>query len=639
MVAPPLPFRFTAYDGSSAGPADAPLGMHVATPRALTYVLTAPGDLGMARAYVAGDLTVRRRHPGRPVPDAARDGRRHAPHPPRPPASSRDAAARSRLADVLRPVRATRRRRRHRAGGGRWTACGPSAHSKERDAESISKHYDISNAFYEHVLGPSMAYTCAVYATPTTSLDDAQDGKFGLVFDKLGLQPGQRLLDVGCGWGSMVRYAARRGVRALGVTLSAEQAAWAQQAIRDEGLQDLAEVRFLDYRDVADTDFDAVSSIGLTEHIGVANYPGVLPVAAAIGCGPGGRLLNHCITRPENTSTFRTEAFIDRYVFPDGELTGSGRIITEMQDVGFEVRRQREPARALRVSRCATGAPTWSANWAPASPRWARAPPGRGACTWRPRRLGFETQRDPAAPGARGPPAPGRVGGGAAAPLVVTPGPARADPPAGDRRGRALCQSGRRHDREQPHGVRRSAAAGPDDHIVRSDRRGARRGGLAGRGPPSTCSTAGRPFRSWPATARRSPGPWTTPSCAPSRSGWTTCASWPTGGAAILESLAEQGVLTDALAAAIAAADTKSRLEDIYLPFKPKRRTRAQIAREAGLDAVGRRCCWPTRNATRPSQAAAFVAPEPRDRRRRRGAHRRPLHPDRDVRRGRRSRR
>ena len=182
-----------------------------------------------------------------------------------------------------------------------------------------------------------MAYTCAVYPTLDTSLDDAQEEKYRLVFDKLDLQPGQRLLDVGCGWGSMVRYAARRGVRALGVTLSAEQAAWAQQAIRREGLEHLAEVRHSDYRDVASGDFDAISSIGLTEHIGIARYAGYFRFLFQ-RLRPGGRLLNHCITRPTNSERVKTEAFIDRYVFPDGELTGSGRIITEIQDAGFEVR-------------------------------------------------------------------------------------------------------------------------------------------------------------------------------------------------------------------------------------------------------------------------------------------------------------
>jgi cyclopropane-fatty-acyl-phospholipid synthase len=211
------------------------------------------------------------------------------------------------------------------------------AHSRRRDSEAIHHHYDVSNRFYELVLGPSMAYTCAVFDDPGVSLEQAQERKHELIADKLGLRAGMRLLDVGCGWGGMVRHAARRGVRALGVTLSAEQARWAQKAIVRDGLTGLAEVRHLDYRDAPGQDYDAVSSIGLTEHVGVQAYPAYFGLLRA-KLRPGGRLLNHCITRPANRSRARTDAFIDRYVFPDGELTGSGRITTEAQNAGFEVR-------------------------------------------------------------------------------------------------------------------------------------------------------------------------------------------------------------------------------------------------------------------------------------------------------------
>jgi len=194
----------------------------------------------------------------------------------------------------------------------------------------------VSNTFYEWVLGPSMTYTCACYPRQDASLDEAQENKYRLVFEKLRLKPGDRLLDVGCGWGGMVRYAARRGVRATGVTLSEQQAAWAQRAIADEGLAGLAEVRFGDYRDIAETGFDAVSSIGLLEHIGVRNYPAYFEFLQS-RLRQGGLLLNHCITRPDNHSEASTRGFIDRYVFPDGELTGSGRIISAAQDTGLEV--------------------------------------------------------------------------------------------------------------------------------------------------------------------------------------------------------------------------------------------------------------------------------------------------------------
>ncbi len=327
----PLPFRLTAFDGSSTGSPDSPFGAHLADPRGLTYVLTAPGDLGLARAYIAGDLEFTGVHPADlyPLLRSMADGL----HLRRPAVPEIVSIARSLGLRSLRPIEPPAQE-----APPRWrrTIRGL-RHSRSRDADAIHRHYDVSNTFYEYVLGPSMAYTCAVFPDADATLEQAQERKFGLVFDKLGLREGQQLLDIGCGWGSMVRYAARRGVRAIGVTLSAEQAQWAQRAIDEEGLADLAQVRFQDYRDVPESGFDAISSIGLTEHIGVANYPAYFTELRDI-LRPGGRLLNHCITRPENNSEFKTEAFIDRYVFPDGELTGSGRIISTMQDIGFEVR-------------------------------------------------------------------------------------------------------------------------------------------------------------------------------------------------------------------------------------------------------------------------------------------------------------
>ena len=145
-------------------------------------------------------------------------------------------------------------------------------------------------------------------------------------------------------------------MKVLGVTLSREQATWAQEAIKRDGLDDVAEVRHLDYRDVTETGFDAISSIGLTEHIGVKQLPGVLRASSRTSCVPGGRLLNHCITRAAQPARPSTGAFIDRYIFPDGELTGSGRIITEMQDVGLEVRHE-ENLREHYAMTCRAWAP------------------------------------------------------------------------------------------------------------------------------------------------------------------------------------------------------------------------------------------------------------------------------------------
>lgn len=324
-----LPVRFTAYDGSSAGPTDAPYGLRLTSTRGTTYLATAPGDLGMARAYVSGDLEAEGVHPGNPYELLKALGDLHFQ---RPPALTLAQIARSLGLETLKPIAPPPQehlpRWRRFAEGLR--------HSRSRDAEVIHHHYDVSNAFYERVLGPSMTYTCALFDSETQSLEDAQENKYRLVFEKLRLQPGDRLLDIGCGWGGMVRYAARRGVKVLGVTLSSEQAEWAQKAIAEEGLTDLAEVRFSDYRDVPETGFDAISSIGLTEHIGVQNYPAYFRRLHE-KLREGGLLLNHCITRPVNRGPVKAGGFIDRYVFPDGELTGSGRIITEIQDIGLEV--------------------------------------------------------------------------------------------------------------------------------------------------------------------------------------------------------------------------------------------------------------------------------------------------------------
>ncbi|WP_432479692.1 class I SAM-dependent methyltransferase [Nocardioides sp. GXQ0305] len=325
-----MPLRFTAYDGSAVGPPDSPVALELTSPRGLAYLLTAPGDLGMARAYVTGDLLLHGVHPGDPY-DALvflQNSLRFR----TPTASEGLTVLRSLGLGSLRPPppppQETLPRWRRAVEGLR--------HSRGRDAEAIHHHYDVSNRFYELVLGPSMTYTCAVFPHADATLEEAQAEKYDLVCRKLDLKPGQRLLDVGCGWGGMVRHAAREyGVHALGVTLSRQQAEWGKEAIDREGLGDRAEVRHLDYRDVLESDFDAVSSIGLTEHIGVRNYPAYFRHLRD-RLRPEGRLLNHCITRPHNRRQ-AIGAFLDRYVFPDGELTGSGRIITEAQDAGLEV--------------------------------------------------------------------------------------------------------------------------------------------------------------------------------------------------------------------------------------------------------------------------------------------------------------
>ena len=221
-----VPFRFTAYDGSCAGPPSAPVALHLRNERGLSYLLTAPGDLGLARAYVAGDLVLEGAHPGDPY-EAMRLMSGHLRFKVPPPAE---------LVRILRglglnhlkpppppPEEHLPRWRRLLEG---------MRHSRERDEVAIHHHYDVSNRFYELVLGPSMTYTCAVFPHEDATLEEAQAEKYDLVCRKLGLRPGLRLLDIGCGWGGMVRHAAREyGVSALGVTLSRRQADWARAAI------------------------------------------------------------------------------------------------------------------------------------------------------------------------------------------------------------------------------------------------------------------------------------------------------------------------------------------------------------------------------------------------------------------------
>ena len=331
VAGPDAPVEFHAYDGSTAGASSSPVKITVKSRTAVGYLAQAPGALGLARAYVSGHLDVE----GDMYVALARMASAQQ--------VEMDLPAKFRLLTELGgprllvprippPPQEVRVNRRWLSGR---------RHSKERDASAISHHYDVSNAFYEWVLGPSMAYTCACYPRAEASLEEAQYNKFDLVARKLALRPGMRLLDVGCGWGGMVMHAAREyGVRALGVTLSAEQASWAQRAIKEAGLAELAEVRHLDYRDVPEAGFDAVSSIGLTEHIGKAQLPGYFSFMYG-KLRPEGRLLNHCITRPDNRGPARvTDGFIYRYVFPDGELEGPGHLISLMNDAGFEIRHE-----------------------------------------------------------------------------------------------------------------------------------------------------------------------------------------------------------------------------------------------------------------------------------------------------------
>jgi cyclopropane-fatty-acyl-phospholipid synthase len=318
-----LPLAVEAYDGSRAGPDDATTTLVVRSPDALRRILTAPGELGIARAYVAGDLDL--------------DG---------------DIwellALRDRMPKVRLAPRTLLRLVRELGGWREVRRLAPPEvearlhgrrHSRARDAAAISHHYDVSNAFYRLVLGPSLTYSCAVFHDPADSLEQAQANKYELICRKLGLEPGMRLLDVGCGWGGMVLHAAaRHGVRAVGVTISKRQAELAEKRVVEAGLSDMVEIRLQDYREIEDGPFDAISSIGMFEHVGearLAEYFGRLRALVQ----PQGRLLNHGISHPPGLKArLPRRSFANRYVFPDGELHEVGRVVSLTQQAGFEVR-------------------------------------------------------------------------------------------------------------------------------------------------------------------------------------------------------------------------------------------------------------------------------------------------------------
>jgi len=322
--------QVTCWDGSVFGPVDAPVRLRINNRRALRRLLWAPNELGFARAYVSGDVEVE----GDLL--AALDELERVGDPANGPGVAIDGATkRALLTAVLRlgvigpPPRPPAEESRLRG----------SRHSKTRDADAIAHHYDVGNDFYRLVLGDSMTYSCAYWADPSAGLDAAQFAKCDLVARKLGLTAGMRVLDVGCGWGTFALHAARTyGARVVGVTLSHEQAEYARKRMAEEGVDQLVEIRVQDYRDVGDGPYDAISSIGMAEHVGAA----MLPVYAAdlfALLRPEGRLLNHAISRrPGHPAAFSSTSFIDRYVFPDGELEPIAMMLEAIEGAGFEVR-------------------------------------------------------------------------------------------------------------------------------------------------------------------------------------------------------------------------------------------------------------------------------------------------------------
>lgn len=323
---PERPFTIEFWDGtrvpSTSG--DGPT-FSVRSPRAAAHVLRAPGQLGLGRAYVSGELEVDDidavialldswQPPSLEGPDkralllGAVRAAGIAKPPPRPAAELRPSGRR---------------------------------HSKERDARAVRHHYDVSNEFFELFLGPSMVYSCAIFSRGATTLEEAQEAKLDMVADKLALKEGDRVLDVGCGWGGFpLRAATKYGANVVGITLSPPQAEKARQRAEAAGVGDQVEIRVMDYRDLAGERFDAIASIGMVEHVGAANIDLYAQTLAGL-MEPGGRLLNHGITRLRHTDA-EAGAFSERYVFPDAAPLHISRNLLALERAGFVVRHLEE---------------------------------------------------------------------------------------------------------------------------------------------------------------------------------------------------------------------------------------------------------------------------------------------------------
>ncbi|MFF3568713.1 class I SAM-dependent methyltransferase [Nocardia jiangxiensis] len=333
---PGVAFEF--WDGSAIGAAGASYGtLRVRSKEAISHLVWAPGQLGLGRAFVSGTADL-----DGDIFEMMRALRSSSPHTPGagiglgPAAIYQAIGAARRLGALGRPPEPPPEEMRSRSGG---------LHTRRRDAAAISHHYDVGNDFYRLVLGPSMTYSCARFAgageqpDDTMSLADAQRAKHDLICRKLGLdaRSGMRLLDVGCGWGSMaIHAAATYDAHVVGVTLSREQAELARKRVAAEGLSDLVEIRLADYRDLRGERFDAISSIGMFEHVGSKRAAEYFTTMHTL-LRPQGRLLNHAISSIGG-SVMTSRSFVGRYVFPDGELIDVGQVVLAMERAGFEVR-------------------------------------------------------------------------------------------------------------------------------------------------------------------------------------------------------------------------------------------------------------------------------------------------------------